>query len=79
MRSAMLTDMGCLLLIHEPIGSRDERGAEAGRAVYDRMLQFTADLQKRGAARSEAADRKPGPAQRAVCRTSATKVSTASV
>lgn len=37
-----------MLLIIEPAGQRRERGREAGQAVYERMLQFSADLQARG-------------------------------
>ena len=37
-----------MLLIHEPVGQRAERGEVAGREVYARMLEFTADLQQRG-------------------------------
>jgi hypothetical protein len=40
--------MAFLLLIHEPIGQRAERGDVAGRAVYQQMLDFTAELQRRG-------------------------------
>lgn len=40
--------MSYMLLIVEPEGQREARGVEAGRQVYARMLQFTADLQARG-------------------------------
>ena len=40
--------MPYLLLIHEPVGQRQERGLEDGQAVYDRMLQFADSLQRRG-------------------------------
>lgn len=40
--------MSYMLLIIEPTGQRQERGLEAGKQVYDRMLAFTADLQSRG-------------------------------
>jgi hypothetical protein len=40
--------MSYMLLVHEPIGQRAERGEAAGRALYERMLGFTADLQRRG-------------------------------
>lgn len=40
--------MSFMLLIIEPTEQRQERGLEAGKAVYERMLQFTADLQRRG-------------------------------
>ena len=43
--------MAYLLLIHEPVGQRVERGEAEGRAVYERMLQFGADLQARGVLR----------------------------
>jgi hypothetical protein len=37
-----------MLLIIEPLGQREARGPVAGEAVYERMLQFGADLQARG-------------------------------
>lgn len=40
--------MPYMLLIVEPVDQRAERGEEAGRAVYQRMLDFTAALQQRG-------------------------------
>jgi hypothetical protein len=40
--------MPYMLLIMEPRGQRALRGEEAGRAVYERMLRFTEDLQARG-------------------------------
>lgn len=40
--------MSYMLLVHEPIGQRAERGEAAGRALYERMLGFSADLQRRG-------------------------------
>jgi hypothetical protein len=40
--------MSYMLLIVEPTGQRSERGLQAGKEVYDRMLQFTAELQERG-------------------------------
>jgi hypothetical protein len=43
--------MSYMLLIVEPTGQRAERaerGVEAGHAVYERMLRFTADLQAKG-------------------------------
>jgi hypothetical protein len=40
--------MSYMLLIHEPVDQRVERGPKAGHDVYDRMLQFTSDLKKRG-------------------------------
>lgn len=40
--------MSHMLLIIEPTEQRQERGLDAGKAVYERMLQFTADLQRRG-------------------------------
>lgn len=43
--------MAYMLLIHEPVGQRAERGETEGRAVYDRMLKFAADLQQRGVLR----------------------------
>ena len=40
--------MAYMLLIHEPVGQRAERGEAAGRVVYQQMLDFTAELQQRG-------------------------------
>jgi len=40
--------MPYMLLINERVGQREERGAEAGQVLYERMLQFTAELQARG-------------------------------
>jgi hypothetical protein len=37
-----------MLLIVEPIGQRAERGRVAGEAVYQQMLDFTADLKAAG-------------------------------
>lgn len=43
--------MSYLLLIHEPVGQRQQRGADEGKAVYDRMLQFADALRQRGVLR----------------------------
>ena len=43
--------MAFLLLIHEPVGQRTERGEAEGRAVYERMLQFSDELERRGVLR----------------------------
>lgn len=40
--------MSFMLMIVEPVGQRQERGLEAGKQTYTRMLRFTADLQARG-------------------------------
>lgn len=40
--------MSYMLLIHEPIGQRAERGEAEGRVVYDRMLKWGASLKERG-------------------------------
>jgi hypothetical protein len=40
--------MAFMLLIHEPVGQRAERGEAAGRVAYQQMLDFTATLQQRG-------------------------------
>jgi hypothetical protein len=40
--------MSYLLLIHEPVGQRATRSQAEGRAAYDAMLRFGADLQARG-------------------------------
>ena len=37
-----------MLLIHEPVGQRATRSEAEGRAVYDRMLRWGADLKERG-------------------------------
>lgn len=41
--------MPYMLLIVEPVGQREARGPEAGRAVYQRMLDFTESLRAAGA------------------------------
>lgn len=40
--------MSYMLMIVEPVGQRAERGVEAGKEVYARMLRFTEDLKTRG-------------------------------
>jgi hypothetical protein len=40
--------MSYALLIVEPVGQRRERSEQEGRAVYERMLRFAADLKERG-------------------------------
>ena len=40
--------MAYMLLIHEPTGQRLTRTEVEGRAVYERMLRFGADLKARG-------------------------------
>lgn len=40
--------MPYMLLIHEPVGQRQTRSPVEGEAVYERMLQFAADLKDRG-------------------------------
>jgi hypothetical protein len=40
--------MSYLLLIHEPIGQRAERGEADGRIAYDRMLTWGATLKEQG-------------------------------
>ena len=40
--------MSYMLLIVEPPGQRQERGHEAGQAVYDRMLEYSRSLKERG-------------------------------
>ncbi len=42
------TVMPHMLLIVEPLGQRAERGREAGEQVYQRMLDFTAEVQAAG-------------------------------
>jgi hypothetical protein len=43
--------MAYMLLIHEPVGQRQQRSEAEGHAVYDRMLQFAASLKSRGVLR----------------------------
>lgn len=40
--------MSYALLIVEPRGQREERSEAEGRALYDRMVAFSADLKARG-------------------------------
>jgi len=40
--------MSYILLIVEPPGQREERGREAGEAVYGRMLEYSRSLEERG-------------------------------
>ena len=40
--------MSYMLLIVEPVGQRRERTEAEGRALYDAMLAFSADLKSRG-------------------------------
>jgi hypothetical protein len=40
--------MSYMLLIHEPIGQRAQRGEAQGRVAYDRMLTWGASLKQRG-------------------------------
>ncbi len=40
--------MSYLLLIVEPVGQRAERTPDEGRAAYDSMVRFGADLKERG-------------------------------
>ena len=40
--------MAYMLMLVEPIGQREERGVEAGKLVYDRMLGFAEALKQRG-------------------------------
>lgn len=46
--AATIAAMPYMLLIHEPIGQRAERGEAAGRVLYDQMLGFTEALKQRG-------------------------------
>ena len=43
--------MAYMLMLVEPVGQRRERGVEAGKAVYDRMLGFAERLKQRGVLR----------------------------
>jgi len=40
--------MSYLLLIHEPVGQRQARTRAEGEAVYERMVEFSAQLKQRG-------------------------------
>ena len=40
--------MAYMLMLVEPVGQRKERGVEAGKLVYDRMLGFAEALKQRG-------------------------------
>ena len=40
--------MPYMLLIHEPVGQRQTRSLDEGRAVYERMLRFADELKARG-------------------------------
>jgi hypothetical protein len=40
--------MSYMLLIHEPLGQRQDRGLQEGKAVYERMLRFVDELKSRG-------------------------------
>jgi hypothetical protein len=53
--------MSYMLLIIEPLGQRRERGETAGRAVYDRMTAFAADLKSRGLLVAAESLAEPGP------------------
>ena len=44
--------MPYLLLIHEPIGQRQDRSRAEGEAVYQRMLRFAGELKQRGVLRA---------------------------
>jgi hypothetical protein len=44
--------MTYMLLIHEPMGQRQERGPVQGQAAYQRMLQFADELKGRGVLRA---------------------------
>jgi hypothetical protein len=44
--------MSYMLLIVEPVGQRRERGEAEGHAVYQRMVDFSADLKRRGKLRA---------------------------
>lgn len=40
--------MAYVLLVVEPVGQRRERTESEGRELYERMLQYSADLKRRG-------------------------------
>ena len=43
--------MAYMLLIHEPVGQRQQRTQAEGEAVYDRMVKFAGSLKSRGVLR----------------------------
>ena len=43
--------MAYMLLIHEPVGQRQQRSEAEGHAVYERMLRFADSLKSRGVLR----------------------------
>ena len=43
--------MAYMLMLVEPVGQRKERGVQAGKVVYDRMLGFAESLKRRGVLR----------------------------
>jgi hypothetical protein len=47
-RNGTGNSMSYMLLIHEPVGQRATRSEAEGRAAYDEMRRFGADLQARG-------------------------------
>ena len=60
--------MSYALLIVEPVDQRQARGPEAGREVYERMLQFSAGLQARGVLQAVQSLTGPSQAQRLTVR-----------
>ncbi|MEP7302587.1 MAG: YciI family protein [Caldimonas sp.] len=44
--------MAYMLMMVEPVGQRRERGVEAGKVVYERMLAFAEGLKQRGILRA---------------------------
>ncbi|WLE63951.1 dehydrogenase [Burkholderia plantarii] len=44
--------MAFMLLIAEPAGQRAQRTQDEGRALYERMLRFSGELQSRGVLRA---------------------------
>ena len=48
LHSGYRNPMSYMLMIMEPVGQRTERGVDAGKEVYARMLRFTDDLKARG-------------------------------
>ncbi|CAN5681623.1 YciI family protein [soil metagenome] len=56
--------MTYMLLIHEPAGQRATRTEAEGRAVYQRMLDYAADLKEKGMLQAVESLTSPGEAAR---------------
>ena len=52
--------MAYMLLIHEPVGQRQQRSEAEGHEVYERMVQFAGGLKRRGVLRAVESLSSPG-------------------